>query len=426
MTIHSIVPSNCSMASLAPFHRNLIAWSIEMVCSLIPPAFSQLMITRYKDLTLKQIARLAAVWNPDPEAEELGPKWGAAQPSAVRIGVLPPAETIAMCLLIHNSPEIVFTYELAAMMSYSAYEIDQLGIPENQIHTALPYYIAAAMGHADGSMVASFWKDLSQKASPVRRVVLARGLDTYFDIPPSVSIVTRRAMMDLAKDHGDLRSAADWATASLAVLRMDSPSVFDDIHSLVSYNHADPNAVDKDGCTCVIRLAMDPYSFNSQALQLLLKHGALLDTVDHQGSDAVHWAAARGNSRALKLLINVGARVNSKDTKKRSALHRAVGGRSPDCIVELYKAGLGAQLNREASANPLQYGVPHGAAPSPLAIAVSTPNNSEIIQALLKPSPIYEVIKPSERDLQEAQLVSKKVPGCSENWKVVQKILKLA
>ncbi|EEY21230.1 pfs [Verticillium alfalfae VaMs.102] len=59
-------------------------------------------------------------------------------------------------------------------------------------------------------------------------------------------------------------------------------------------------------------------------LELLLLHGALIDSADHDGHTAVAWAAARGDTEMLKLLIERGASADVTDNLGRTPLMHAI------------------------------------------------------------------------------------------------------
>ncbi|KAM0532289.1 hypothetical protein ACHAPP_007158, partial [Verticillium nonalfalfae] len=59
-------------------------------------------------------------------------------------------------------------------------------------------------------------------------------------------------------------------------------------------------------------------------VELLLLHGALIDSADYDGHTAVAWAAARGDTEMLKLLIERGVSADVTDNLGRTPLMHAI------------------------------------------------------------------------------------------------------
>ena len=65
---------------------------------------------------------------------------------------------------------------------------------------------------------------------------------------------------------------------------------------------------------------------NAATAELLLQHGAELESKDVHGQTPLMWAAKRGSLEVLQCLVAHGAAVNAKDERKRTAL--VLGGAS--------------------------------------------------------------------------------------------------
>eukprot|EP01035_Chromulina_nebulosa_P025176 gene25176-32845_t len=79
-------------------------------------------------------------------------------------------------------------------------------------------------------------------------------------------------------------------------------------------------------------------------VQLLIKHGANVNTGNCYGNTALHEAAREGHTEILKVLIDSGAKVNIQNKKGSTPLHFGCYGESKsknplDIIVLLVKAG---------------------------------------------------------------------------------------
>ncbi|KAI9926350.1 hypothetical protein MW887_004114 [Aspergillus wentii] len=91
---------------------------------------------------------------------------------------------------------------------------------------------------------------------------------------------------------------------------------------------------------------------------------------DNYGRTPLFWAATRGHRDVVELLLDHGARINSKDRSKLTALHIAVTGEHKDVVALLLDRS--AQIENKAS---------HGDTPLIRAIQV---NSKEIIKLLLE------------------------------------------
>lgn len=101
----------------------------------------------------------------------------------------------------------------------------------------------------------------------------------------------------------------------------DSPSVAEEIVTLLIKSGADINAEDSSGKTPLIRASVSNRSFMTD---ILLRHGAR--TEHHEsfyGDTALHVAAEKGFTETAKILLDFAADANTVNTKKETPLAQA-------------------------------------------------------------------------------------------------------
>lgn len=108
-------------------------------------------------------------------------------------------------------------------------------------------------------------------------------------------------------------------------------------------------------------------------LELLLKHGAQVDSVNAQGATALHDAALAGQNAAAAALIRHGANINARDSEMgETPLHRAASWGRRSTVELLLANHADAQIKDK-----------HGRTPLDLAIA----NSQNDVVAVLKRIP---------------------------------------
>ena len=66
------------------------------------------------------------------------------------------------------------------------------------------------------------------------------------------------------------------------------------------------------------------YQGDALSVEILLKHGANLNTRDDSGLTPLHWAVVRGNKVCILRLLEMGAEIHAKDNEGRTARDMAV------------------------------------------------------------------------------------------------------
>ncbi|KAL9946215.1 hypothetical protein ACHAQF_006097 [Verticillium nonalfalfae] len=83
-------------------------------------------------------------------------------------------------------------------------------------------------------------------------------------------------------------------------------------------------------------------------VELLLLHGALIDSADYDGHTAVAWAAARGDTEMLKLLIERGVSADVTDNLGRTPLMHAIRFGHAKAVAFLLHTGEAAAADPKA------------------------------------------------------------------------------
>ena len=84
---------------------------------------------------------------------------------------------------------------------------------------------------------------------------------------------------------------------------------------------------------------------HQQAIRALLKENVNLETKDNEGMTAVLYAALFGQSDAMKMLVHHGADVNAKSKSGRGVLHHAA---CPGGHVGIVEPAIAAGVNVHA------------------------------------------------------------------------------
>lgn len=137
---------------------------------------------------------------------------------------------------------------------------------------------------------------------------------------------------ELLKHGPDLeaREARTWQTPLFAA----SVKGFHDIASLLLAKGARVDALDRDGRTPLLAMAINPSFKSMEAASFLADHGANLEAKDRIGRTPLLWAATNRNYDLAQTLLQKGANVSAVNNRGRTALHLTVdgsnGGRSSD------------------------------------------------------------------------------------------------
>ncbi|MBL6936178.1 MAG: ankyrin repeat domain-containing protein [Alphaproteobacteria bacterium] len=83
----------------------------------------------------------------------------------------------------------------------------------------------------------------------------------------------------------------------------------------------------------------------NEAIKLLLRHGANVNTRNSSGGTPLHAASASGRSDAAGILLRNGADVNARDEGGNTPLHRVVWSESPAAVSTLLRHG--AEVNAQ-------------------------------------------------------------------------------
>ncbi|MCK9543025.1 MAG: ankyrin repeat domain-containing protein [Novosphingobium sp.] len=126
-------------------------------------------------------------------------------------------------------------------------------------------------------------------------------------------------IIDLIYNGADINVKDSWNhTALMQVVEKGNKAVIEHLIKL----GADVNSVDHNGETALI-MAAASYDCTDIA-QLLILSGANVDQKDHNGKTALIYAVIKGRKDIVGLLINTGADINAKDNNGNTALMHAV------------------------------------------------------------------------------------------------------
>ena len=115
------------------------------------------------------------------------------------------------------------------------------------------------------------------------------------------------------------------------------------IVELLLQNGADPNRLSK-GSTPLHQAVS---SERLEIVNLLVRHGASIYSIDDQGMTPLHWSAAQNNTEITIFLIEKGTDVNARGITGATALHLAASSDQADHIEILLENG--AQLNAKTN-----------------------------------------------------------------------------
>ncbi|XP_037073129.1 inversin-like [Pollicipes pollicipes] len=148
-----------------------------------------------------------------------------------------------------------------------------------------------------------------------------------------VKLLLRRGADVAARDH-ERHSAVHWATVCGELDIMDilldagaNPSTAD-IHGAYPIHYA------AQMCGPNSEMATD-VQVGLLVLKKLIAHGVDVTVRDHDGRQALLWAASAGSPDALVALVNAGAPVSAEDKDGLTALHCAASRGHTDCIDTL-------------------------------------------------------------------------------------------
>ena len=120
-------------------------------------------------------------------------------------------------------------------------------------------------------------------------------------------LLDKRAQVDLTTNGG---------TALLSAVLENHPKIVE----LLLTHGAPVNSTNSNGFTA---LHIAAYRGYTEIVKLLLTHGAPVNSTDSNGLTALHMVAYRGYTEIVKLLLTHGAPVNSTDSNGFTALHMA-------------------------------------------------------------------------------------------------------
>ncbi len=126
----------------------------------------------------------------------------------------------------------------------------------------------------------------------------------------------------------------------------------------------------KNGADKVTPLIYSVYQNQIHVVKYLLKKGALVDSVQSNGSTALHFAAYVGSSELIKLLLDSGASVDSLDGNGFTPLALAFKYQAPAVAQLLILAGANVNIRMDTGSTPLHFAVHDG--------------NEELVKSLLE------------------------------------------
>jgi hypothetical protein len=95
------------------------------------------------------------------------------------------------------------------------------------------------------------------------------------------------------------------------------------------------------------------YQNNTEAMQLLLDHGASI-SANRTGNTPLHEAASRGSTQAMRFLIDHGASINAANANGESALHVAASRGEVDAMVTLVESGASVSQRNNNGHTPVE------------------------------------------------------------------------
>ncbi|MEM9073072.1 MAG: ankyrin repeat domain-containing protein [Myxococcota bacterium] len=90
-------------------------------------------------------------------------------------------------------------------------------------------------------------------------------------------------------------------------------------------------------------------------LDLLLRHGALLEATDFSGDTALHTAANWGHVSLVRALAARGAKLDTMNNKKWTPLSHALSEQKSDVVRALLESGASPDFGREHGASPISF-----------------------------------------------------------------------
>lgn len=111
-------------------------------------------------------------------------------------------------------------------------------------------------------------------------------------------------------------------------------------------------ARDRNGQTWLSQAAM--YGRN-QTVEMLLKLGANVNTIDNLDRTPLHWTACYGHVETVKLLLDHGADINARDDEGNTPIYAATRYTSAEIVKALAEAGADVNVPDKSGATALQW-----------------------------------------------------------------------
>lgn len=155
-----------------------------------------------------------------------------------------------------------------------------------------------------------------------------------------------------------LRDHPDWIdTVGINALAAAASAGHSDVAELLLEAGVDPN----ETYTASPPLHIAALEGHTRMVEVLLKRGAAVDSIDNEGRwRALHWAAYFGHSATVKVLLENGASVDLKTLHGKTPLHCACVSGDPRVVSFLLKGGADPGLRTPEDRTPVDVAIEEG------------------------------------------------------------------
>jgi ankyrin repeat protein len=194
-----------------------------------------------------------------------------------------------------------------------------------RVSPAAPLYYAALCGFHDlvEHLITKHPQDVNADGGWYVRPLVAALAGEHFQTADLLR--HNGADLDVRGDSGRNPLHAAAYSGNLEVVRI-----------LIEYNPADINARDKTGLTPLLWVSASHNHKDGSVTQLLLEHGADINTQNEYGGTPLHYASDYGALEVVRVLLEHGADVEVKRNDGQTALQIAAA-RGYDEVVELLR-----------------------------------------------------------------------------------------